>query len=94
MDKRTGGIIATAATALFCGCPGLFTCLAGVATAAGGGTFTSDILGTSSSGQVPSWAGFAGICLGLLLVAIPVAVGFFTLRRPKEAMVGEVPPTS
>ncbi len=87
--NRTTAIILTVATALLCGCPGLFVCLGGVLTAVGLGTYTSDLMGTASSGATPTWYGVAGICGGLFLIAIPVIVGILTLRKKKPA---EMPP--
>ena len=81
MDKKTTGIIATVASVLLCGCPGLFLCAFGAASAAGAGTWE---LG-SDVGQIPSGAGFVILCVGLLFAAIPIAVGFFTLRNKKDA---------
>jgi len=85
--NRTTAIIMTVATALLCGCPGLFVCLGGVLTAAGLGTYTSELMGTTSSGGTPAWYGVAGICGGLILIAIPVIVGFVTLRKKAPAIM-------
>lgn len=87
MDKKTVGLIATIGTALFCGCPGIFLCLFGAASALGGGTFE---LG-QESGQVPPAAGVPLLCLGLLLIVVPVAVGFFTLRRKPQSLASDEP---
>lgn len=95
MDKRTLGIILTIVTALFCGCPGLFICLMGGLAAAGLGTYTTDVLGTTAAGDLPTGYGFGMLCLGLILVAIPIVVGVLMLRKPKTTMpVDVVPPTS
>jgi hypothetical protein len=88
--NRTTAIILTVATALLCGCPGLFVCLGGILTAVGLGTYTSDLMGTTSAGTTPAWYGVVGICGGLVLIAIPVIVGIVTLRKKK---VADVPPT-
>jgi uncharacterized membrane protein len=84
MDKRTTGIIATVVTVLFCGCPGLGVCLWGGLTAAGLGTFETTFGTDTTTGQTPTWVGIVGLCAGLLLVLIPVAVGYFTLRNKPE----------
>jgi hypothetical protein len=90
MDTKTKGIVATIATVVFCGCPGLFMCLFGAITAAGKGTFNDSGL--------PSAVGFVLICLSLIFILIPVAVGFFMLRKkPAAAEVPSnetLPPTS
>ena len=79
MDKRTTGLIATIATAVLCGCPGIFICLFGALTAAGQGTFNDQSLSPS--------VGFVLLCLSLLFIAIPVVVGIVTLRKKPEASV-------
>lgn len=95
MDKRTLGIILTVGTVLFCGCPGVFICLFGGLSAAGLGTYTTDVLGTTGSGNMPAWSGFGLLCLGLILIAIPIVIGILMLRKPKAAApVDIVPPAS
>jgi integral membrane sensor domain MASE1 len=85
MTNRNTGIIATIAAVVLCGCPGLFVCLFGALTAAGQGTFND----TSLSPTV----GYALVCLSLILILIPVAVGFFTLRKkPATETVDDLPP--
>ncbi len=88
MDNKTKGIIATVAAVLLCGCPGLFLCIFGAATAFGGGTYS---LG-SGSGNIPPTMGYVFLCLSIILVIIPIVVGFFTLR-PKAASSASTPPT-
>lgn len=91
MDKKTTGIIATVAAALLCGCPGLFLCVFGAASALGAGTFE---LGQRSGG-VPKGVGVVLLCLGLLLALIPVVVGFFTLRnKPQKTIDEPLPPAN
>jgi hypothetical protein len=85
VTNRNTGIIATIAAVVLCGCPGLFVCLFGALTAAGQGTFND----TSLSPTV----GYALVCLSLILILIPVAVGFFTLRKkPGTETVDDLPP--
>jgi hypothetical protein len=84
MDKRTTGIIATIASVLFCGCPGIFLCIFGAATALGGGTMT---LGDTTEPLDPTY-GYVFLCLSLIFIAIPIVVGFLTLRnKPAPAAV-------
>jgi preprotein translocase subunit SecF len=87
MNKNTG-LIATIATALLCGCPGLFICLFGAITAAGQGTFNDQSLSPT--------VGFVLVCLSLIFIAIPIVVGVVTLRKqPETAQPGEpLPPAS
>ncbi len=85
MTNKNTGIIATVAAVLLCGCPGLFLCLFGALTAAGQGTFNDASLSPS--------VGFALVCFALILILIPVGVGFFTLRKKPEAPQ-DLPPVS
>ena len=67
----------------------------GVLTAAGLGTYTADMLGTGRAGATPSGYGVAGLCVGLILIAIPFVVGFFTLRRkPGQPKPPAAPPAA
>ena len=95
MNKNTG-IIATIAAALLCGCPGLFMCIFGAVTATGNMPYNTELNGVSSSGTMPAGAGFAMLCFSFILILIPIAVGFFTLRkRPEEVNSNEpLPPVS
>lgn len=96
MDKRTTGIIATVAAVLLCGCPGLFSLCWGVLAAYVSFVPGSNIdIGGSNDPQSAFIAGLAALCVGVLFVAIPVVVGFLTLRRrgPEVVDVNEpLPP--
>jgi hypothetical protein len=85
MDKQTTGIVATIAAVLLCGCPGLLgLCWGAIAIPASlipGADI--DIFG-SSDAQAAFAIGIVALCLGVILVAIPVVVGFVTLRDKKE----------
>ena len=81
MDKKTTGIIATIASVVLCGCPGIFLCIFGAATALGGGTMT---LGETTQPMDPTY-GYVFLCLSVLLIAIPIVVGFVTLRKKPAA---------
>ncbi len=85
MDKKTTGIIATAATALVCGCPGLGAICFGGSSALAGVIPGSeiDIFGSHDPGTALA-VGFAALCIGVIGVVAPVAVGFFTLRKTDE----------
>ncbi len=89
MNNKNTGMIATVATAVICGCCALFTCVMGIGTITGNGTFQ---LG-GSSGQTPPAYGYAMLCLSLIAILIPVAVGFFTLRKKTDA-ADATPPTT
>lgn len=86
MDKKTTGLIATIATALLCGCPGLFGLCLGVTS-----VFASlvpgadiDVFGRSNPGAATTM-GVVSLCLSVIFIAIPIVVGFVTLRKkPQE----------
>jgi hypothetical protein len=97
MDKKTTGIIATVVTALLCGCPGLCLCAFGAYAATGNMPWTWDLSGNITSGNVPSYIGFIGLCLALIFIAIPIVVGVLTLRKKPEQTVTfnePMPPTA
>jgi hypothetical protein len=95
MTNRNTGIIATVAAVVLCGCPGLFLCIFGAVTATGNMPYSTQINGVSNTGMLPSSYGFVLLCLSLLLILIPAAVGFFTLRKkPVTETVDDLPPTS
>jgi len=89
MDKKQTGLIATIATALLCGCPGLFGLCMGGMFAVVGTIPGSDIdIGGSSDPAAAVGTGIAMLCVGVIFVAIPIVVGFMTLRKkPEEAAV-------
>ena len=93
MDKKTGGLIATIGTTLVCGLPGLCLCLSGGIFAFAGAVPGSDIdIGGSSDPQTAIMTGVGMLCFSVVLIAIPAAVGFFTLRKkPEETAIDAVP---
>jgi hypothetical protein len=96
MDKRTTGIIGTIASVLLCGCPGILICIGGIMVAVGA-PVTTTLNGETSVQTYPPTYGFVMLCLSLIFIAIPVVVGFLTLRnKPAAAPVNNepVPPAS
>lgn len=87
MDKRTTGLIATIATALICGCCGLFGCIMGIGALTGNGTLE---LGGTTQPMPPSY-GYVFLCLSVLFIAVPFVVGFVTLRKKPEQVVAPAP---
>ena len=88
MTNRTGGIIATIAALLLCGLPGLASMCFGAV-----GLITPPSPDTTGSATTTGYATFfALICVGLLLMLIPLAVGFFALRK-KSAPASDSPAT-
>jgi hypothetical protein len=87
MEKKTTGIIATIATALLCGCPGLFGLCYGALTALVSFIPGADInMFGRTDPQAALYYGIGALCLGLIFVAIPIVVGVLTLRKKPEAM--------
>ena len=84
MDKKTTGIVATVVAVLLCGCPGLCMCIFGGVTAAGIMPYETEFNNAMNSGIVPSGYGFAMLCVALIFIAIPIVVGFMTLRNKPE----------
>lgn len=87
--NRTTAIIATVATSLLCGCPGLGTCLWGIIFGLGGafgaGTVTVNGVESPMDPTMGILSGLGAVCGGIILIAIPIAVGFFTLRNKPAA---------
>ena len=87
--NRTTAIIITIATSLFCGCPGLGTCLwgaiFGLGGAFGGGTVTANGTTSALDPMVALATGGGAVCGGIILVLIPVVVGVLTLRNSRQA---------
>ena len=96
MDKRTVGIIGTVVSALVCGCSAIFACVWGVISV------TETPINLTANGQqsvetLPPTVGYVLLCLSVLFVAVPIAVGFFTLRKkPVPPVVDNepIPPAS
>ena len=98
--SRTVGMIVTAVTVFCCACPGLFLCIFGGMIAAGRPVETT-LNGVTSSQTYPASYGIAGLCLALILIAIPIVMGFVTFRiKPAVASPvasnfnGLIPPAS
>jgi hypothetical protein len=98
MENRTLAIVITVITALCCGCLALTSCLWGVIGLAGQ-PITTTVNGVESLETMPVPLALALMCLSVIFIAIPVAVGFFTLRKkpaPVAAIVNDepLPPTT
>ena len=78
-ENKTWAIVGTVAAILLCGCPGLSICVAGVYAA------TGKMPDTSGYGYLPSWAGFAMLCVAIIFIAIAVVVPILLLRKKKPA---------
>lgn len=92
MDTKTKGIVSTIAAVVLCGCPGLFMCFFGSIS-----TFVSFVpgadidVGGSSDPAAATAMGIGALCLSLIFIAIPIAVGYFTLRKKPEAVITNEP---
>ncbi len=83
MDKKTVGLIATIGTTLVCACPSLFLCVWGVIGITGTPIDTT-VGGQTTSEPMSMGLALALLCLSLIGILVPVAVGFFTLRNKSE----------
>ncbi len=84
MQNRTIGVIATVVTALACGCLSIFSCVWG-AIIASGRPVDVTVNGQATQQTFPAWIGYFLLCLTLLMILVPVAVGVFTLRKKPTA---------
>lgn len=80
MQNRTTAIIITVVTALVCVCASIFACSSGIPIATGT-PIDVNINGETSQQTVSPTIGYVLLCLSVLLLLVPVAVGFFTLRK-------------
>lgn len=91
MNKKNTGMIATVATTLLCGCCALFSCIMGLGAITGNGSFT---LGDSTQ-PMPTGYGYVFLCLSFLMILVPAAVAFYTLRKkPTVDVPQDLPPVS
>ncbi|MBC7878269.1 MAG: hypothetical protein H7Y59_13955 [Anaerolineales bacterium] len=98
MNNKNTGLIATIAAVILCGCPGLFAAFWGALTAVISFIPGADInIGGSSDPSAALFSGLGTCCIGILFIAVPVAVGFFGLRKKPEVVVSieePLPPIS
>jgi len=95
MDRKNTGMIATIATALLCGCPGLFgLCLGGTSVLASmipGAEI--DVFGRNDPAAGVTM-GVVFLCLSVIFIAIPIVVGVVTLRKRPDVVAPVVAPVS
>ncbi|GAB1469642.1 hypothetical protein MASR2M66_05190 [Chloroflexota bacterium] len=93
MKNKNTGMIATIAAVVLCGCPGLFMCLFGAFSTVVSFIPGADIdINGSSDPASAMTMGISFLCGSIILIAIPVAVWFFTMRKKTaDAAVVEMP---
>jgi hypothetical protein len=92
MDDKTKGIVATIATVVLCGCPGLFMCFFGAIS-----VFASripgadiDVMGSSDPASAMTM-GLMFLCGSIIFILVPILVGFFMLRKKPEVIQSNEP---
>lgn len=80
-DKKRIGLIATIATVLLCGCPGLCLLSLGAVSSLG---YELENYGVDVSGN-PQAAAIPLICFGVIMMLIPLAAGIYTIVQSRKA---------
>lgn len=88
--NRTTAIVLTVASVLLCGCPGIFLCIFGAAGIAGV-PVTTTLGDQTNTAPMAITTGIGLLCAAVVLILIPVAVAFFTLRKKPAASVPNEP---
>lgn len=91
MQNRTAAIIITVVVALVCLCAAIFSCVWGILGVTGSPINYSGTGITSGSAPMPQGLGFGLLCLAVIFIAVPIAVGFLTLRRKPGAATSSEP---
>jgi hypothetical protein len=100
MDTKTKGIVATIVAVVLCSCPGLCLCLFGATSTFASFVPGADIdIGGSNDPAAATAMGIGALCLSVIFIAVPIAVGFFMLRKKPEVTAEassneSLPPTS
>ena len=90
MQNRNLAIIINVIATLVCGCASIISCVWGFLIASG--TPVNVTNNGVTTPQVLSPAiGYTLLCLTIFMILVPVAVGFFTLRKRPDAM-SDLPP--
>ena len=95
MQNRNLAIAITVVTALCCGCFALMSCIWGVMGLAGA-PINVDVGGSQSVEYMPMPLALGLMCLSIIFIAIPIVVGFLTLRQKPAAaapaVIDQTPP--
>ena len=91
MNRNTSMII-TIVVALLCSCCSLFMCIMGFGGITGNGTYNFG----GPQQPMPPAAGYAFLCMSIIAIIIPIATGFFLLRKKPEPTASneQIPPTA
>lgn len=90
MQNRNLAIVITVVTTLICGCASIISCVWGFLITSG--TPVNVTNNGLTTPQVLSPAiGYTLLCLTILMILVPVAVGFFALRKRPDA-TSDLPP--
>lgn len=84
MENRTVAIAITVVTALCCGCFALMSCVWGIIGITGQ-PITTTVNGVESMEPMAMPVALLLLCVSFIFILIPVAVGFFTLRKKPAA---------
>lgn len=91
MNNRTIGTILTVLAVLIFGCPGLFCLCSGLVGAMVGLSGDPNYyLGIDTEPRISLIVGLSTICLSVILIAIPIIVGIFTIRGKPQSDEDEV----
>ena len=93
-DRRTIGIIAVIVTTLLCACPGLILLTIGGISGVMRVFFSSELSGSDVNAALA--VAITGLCLGILMIAVPLEIALFAFRggpgQPRSAVVDVAPP--
>ena len=85
-DKKKVGLFVTIGTVLLCGCPGLCVLASGAVFSFGS---SADSFNTNVNN--PLAVGIPLLCVGVLMLMIPLAAGIYTLiQTRKEAKIEDI----
>ena len=83
--NRNTSIIITVVVSLICVCCSLFMCIMGFGGVTGNGTYSAG----GVEQPMPPTAGFVFLCLSIIAIIVPIATGFFLLRKKPEDAIAE-----
>jgi len=88
--NRTTAIVLTVASAVLCGCPGILLCAFGAAGIAGI-PVTTTLGDQTNTAPMGTTTALGLLCGAIILVLIPVVIGFLTLRQKPAPAVTSTP---